>query len=161
RTLPRDVSIQAAWASWPVGEPAVEPGRWVLFHPEQYATEGFPLRPLTPDTACRWVCCREAATGAPVWVPEEMVFLTPRQGECQQHIHGLSTGLSSGRVGDPVLLRGAQEVIERDALVGGWWGSYPVEEWPPDAVRALLGETVWRRVDRPNLRYRFYHIRSP
>jgi ribosomal protein S12 methylthiotransferase accessory factor YcaO len=69
--------------------------------------------------------------------------------------------LSSGRVGDPVLLRGAQEVIERDALVGGWWGSYPVEEWPTAAVRTLLGEAVWRRVDRPNLRYRFYHIRSP
>lgn len=73
---------------------------------------------------------------------------------------GGATGLSCGRVGDPVLLRGAQEVIERDALVGGWCGLYPVEEWPVEKVRELLGNEVWNRVDRPNLRYRFYHIRS-
>jgi hypothetical protein len=28
-------------------------------------------------------------------------------------------------------------------------------------VRDLLGPAVWGRVDRPNLHYRFYHIRSP
>jgi len=161
RALPRDASVQTAWASWPLDEPAVEPGRLILFHPEQYASEGFPLEPLTPQSICRWVCCREAATGSAMWVPEEMVFLMPRHGECQRHVHGFSTGLSCGRIGDPVLLRGVQEVIERDALVGGWWGAYPVEEWPAETVRGLLGEIVWHRVDRPNLCYRFYHVRSP
>ncbi len=159
RALPCDDSVQAAWA-WPLKEKAVDPRRWVLFHPDQYAEKGFPLAPLTPETVCRWVCCRDSATGAPVWVPEEMVFLLPRPGECQRHVHGFSTGLSCGKVGDPVLLRGAQEVIERDALVGGWWGRYPVEEWPGGTVRALLGPAVWERVDRPNLTCRFYHVRS-
>lgn len=161
RALPCDNSIQAAWNSWPLDESAVEPGRWVLFHPEQYAEPGFPFIPLTPETPCRWVCCREATTGTPVWIPEEMVFLMPRRGACQRHLAGFSTGLSCGQPSDPVLLRGVQEVIERDALVGGWWGSYPLEEWPADAVFNLLGAEVWQRVERPNLRYRFYRIRSP
>jgi len=161
RALPHDASIEAAWNSWPLDEPAVDPGRWVLFHPDQYRSRDFPFVPLTVETTCRWVCCREATTGAPAWVPEELLFLVPRQRECQRHSFGYSTGLSCGRIGDPVVLRGAQEVIERDALVGGWWGVYPVEEWPPETVRELLGEEVWSRVDRPNLRYRFYHIRSP
>ena len=161
RVLPRDASIEASWKSWPLDERAVEPDRWVLFHRDQYRSRDFPFAPLTSDTVCRWVCCREATTGVPVWVPEELVFLVPRQGECQRHVFGFSTGLSSGRIGDRVLLRGAQEVIERDALVGGWWGVYPVEEWPAESVRELVGEEVWNRVDRPNLAYRFYHIRSP
>jgi len=59
------------------------------------------------------------------------------------------------------LLRGVQEVIERDALVGGWWGRYPVEEWPGKAVVALVGESFWERLNRPNLTYRFYRIRTP
>ena len=161
RALPCDASVEAAWNSWPLDEPAVEPERWVLFHPDQYSSREFPFAPLTSGTVCRWVCCREAITGRAVWVPEELVFLVPRQGECQRHTFGYSTGLSCGRRGHPVLLRGTQEVIERDALVGGWWGIYPVEEHPAAAVRELLGKEVWSRVDRPNLKYRFYHIRSP
>ena len=161
RAFPRDASVEASWKSWPLDEPAVEPSRWVLFHLDQYSSRDFPFVPLTPETVCRWVCCREAITGEPVWVPEELVFLVPRRGECQRHTFGFSTGLSCGRTGDLALLRGAQEVIERDALVGGWWGVYPVEEWPAESVREMLGDEVWQRVDRPNLSYRFYHIRSP
>ncbi len=161
RALPCDDSLKASFASWPINERAVDPSRWVLFHPQQYASAGFPFLPLTSETVCRWVCCREAVTGEPVWVPEEMIFLTSRRGEFQQHLHGFSTGLSCGRTGDPVLLRGVQEVIERDALIGGWWGRYPVDEWSIDVIRDLLGPADWKRVDRPNLHYRFYQIRSP
>lgn len=161
RALPRDHFVEASWSNWPLHEPAVDPRHWVLFHPAQYAQQHFPLAPLTPDSVCRWVCCRRVRTGDPVWVPEEMVYLLPRRGESQRYMHGFSTGLTCGKVGHPVLLRGAQEVIERDALVGGWWGRYGVEEWPEDVVREILGAEIWRRVDRPNLTYRFYHFRSP
>ncbi len=161
RVLPADESLQSSWATWPLDEPAIDPGRWVLFHSEQYKSLGFPFPSLTPETICRWVCCREASTGEPAWVPEELVYLMPRYGECQHHTFGFSTGLSSGRMGDPILLRGAQEVIERDAIVGGWWGVYPVEEWDTESIRDLLGPDVWSRIDRPNLKYRFYHIRTP
>lgn len=135
--------------------------RWVLFHSQQYAYPEFPFDQFDVHTTCRWVCCREAATGAPVWVPEEMVFLMPRQGEIPRFNAGFSTGLSCAACADLALLRGAQEVIERDALVGGWWGHYPVEEWPAETVAAIVGEAVWERLDRPNLTYRFYRIRTP
>jgi ribosomal protein S12 methylthiotransferase accessory factor len=161
RVLPGDTAIESSYSEWPLAEPAVDPSRWVLFHGEQYASGGFPFQPLTRDTACRWACCRHAPSGNPVWVPEELVYLLPRRGELQRHLPGFSTGLTCGRQIDPVLLRGLQEVIERDALLGGWWGRYPVEEWPADAVRAMLDPEIWWRVERPNLTYRFYCIRTP
>jgi ribosomal protein S12 methylthiotransferase accessory factor YcaO len=96
-----------------------------------------------------------------VWVPEEMVFLMPRRGTTQHHTPGFSTGLSCGPLSHPVLLRGLQEVIERDALMGGWWGRYPVEEWPAEVILPQLGAELRERIERPNLRYRFYRFGSP
>jgi ribosomal protein S12 methylthiotransferase accessory factor len=156
-----DVSIQTSWRSWPLDEPALEPSRWVLFHPGQYAQPGFPFAPFTRETVCRWVCCRGAFTGAACWVPEEMVFLYPRSGAGHNLCPGVSTGLVCGRVGDPVLLRGLQEVIERDAVIGAWWSSYALEKWSPDRVYAALDPTLPPRLLRPNLRYRFYRVLSP
>ncbi|MCA9239797.1 MAG: YcaO-like family protein [Planctomycetales bacterium] len=161
RALPCDESLEAAWATWPLDEPAIDPQGWVLFHPDQYAATGFPFQPLTSDTLCRWACCRMALSGSPIWAPEELIYLNPRRGECQRHAFGFSTGLSCGRWTDPVLLRGAQEVIERDALMGAWWRSYPVEEWPIEVVRKALQPDQWRQVERPNLLYRAYRIHSP
>jgi ribosomal protein S12 methylthiotransferase accessory factor len=161
RALPCDGSVESTFADWPLDEPAVDPRRWILFHADQYAIPGFPFVPLTAETVSRWVCCRDAADGAPVWVPEEMVFLISRRGVCQRHTPGFSTGLSCGPPSQAVLLRGTQEVIERDALMGGWWGRYPVEEWPAEATLSQLGDELRERVERPNLRYRFYRIRSP
>jgi ribosomal protein S12 methylthiotransferase accessory factor len=161
RALPCDQSIQAAWSDWPAPEPAIDPASWVLFHDEQYASQGFPFEPLNRETVCRWVCCREAATGAPRWVPEELVFLVHRPGQPPRHTVGLSTGLSCARTADLAVLRGVQEVIERDAVMGGWWGRYPLEEWQPDAVIPTFGESCWNRVSRPSLHYRFYRIRTP
>ena len=43
RPLPQDERREASFDT--LGEPAVPPERWVLFHPEQYARPGFPFRP--------------------------------------------------------------------------------------------------------------------
>ena len=59
------------------------------------------------------------------------------------------------------MLRGLQEVIERDAVVGAWWQRYPLEEWDAGGVFALLGEAVTYRCQRPNLHYRFYRVDTP
>jgi ribosomal protein S12 methylthiotransferase accessory factor len=159
--LPQDVAVESEYDSWPLDEPAVEPGRWVLFHDGQYAQPGFPFEPFTRRTRCRWVCCRQAGSGGAWWAPEEMVFLSARRGARQRLLPGLSTGLSCGRRGDPVLLRGLQEVIERDALVGAWWGRYALEEHDTEKVFAALGDGLPARLRRPNLRYRCYRIASP
>jgi ribosomal protein S12 methylthiotransferase accessory factor len=160
-SLPGDHSIEARFETWPQDEAAVDPARWVLFHPEQYAQPGFPFQPLTPATACRWTCCRQAVSGQPWWVPEEFVYLDAPAIDRHYLCPGISTGLACGQVGQPVLLRGLQEAIERDAVMGAWWARYPLEEWPGETVLGCLGPTWEARLCRQNLRYRFFRIRSP
>src|SRR5262249_21660312 len=108
RPVAQDACIEASFQDWPRPEPAVSPDCWVLFHAEQYGQPGFPFRPLTADCHCRWVGCREAGTGRPWWVPEDFVFLQLRPGEAHRFAPAISTGLSCGRFGGPVLLRGLQ-----------------------------------------------------
>ena len=161
RPLPNDVTLRCSYSNWSLSEPAIPPDHWGLFHHEQFSADGFPFHPLSSTTECRWTCCREAVGGQAVWVPEELVYLMPRPGETQRHTFGFSTGLSCSETADRAVLRGAQEVIERDALMGGWWGRYPVEEFPRDQVVELIGRQYWSLMDRRNLTFRFYRIVSP
>jgi ribosomal protein S12 methylthiotransferase accessory factor len=147
--LPQDGLVEAAFDDWPLAAPAVEPERWVLFHPGQYAQPDFPFRPFTRSSTCRWAAFRRVPTGEAVWVPDEMAFLFLAGHRLAP---GVSTGLSSGLPEHPVLLRGAQEVVERDAVVGAWWGRYRLEEWPRE---------VDARLRRPHLRWRSFRIDSP
>lgn len=156
-----DQRVVASYAAWPLAEPAVPPERWVLFHPEQFRQAGFGFEPLTKDTTCQWVCCRQAFTGDPWWVPADFVFLHQRGQQSHRICPGLSTGLASGRSSDPMLLRGLQEVIERDAVMGAWWGRYPLEEFSIAAVLGGLRPDAAERVVRPNLTYRCFRVVSP
>jgi ribosomal protein S12 methylthiotransferase accessory factor len=159
--LPDDQAIEASYDAWPLAEPAVPPDRWVLFHPEQYRQPGFPFAPLTGATLCPWVCCRQAGTGLPWWVPAELAYLNLPPGVVHRLCPGLSTGLACGRDGDPLVLRGLQEVVERDAIVGAWWGLYPLEEFPAGVVLDGLGPQWRENLTRPNLRYRCFRVGSP
>jgi ribosomal protein S12 methylthiotransferase accessory factor len=159
--LPGDRAIEASYAQWPVDEPAIAPDRWVLFHPEQLALKGFPYKPFTAETVCRWVCFRQAFSGTPFWVPEELAYLALPPGRDAQLCPLVSTGMASGRDPAIVLRRGLQESIERDAVVGAAWGRYPLEEHDAEHVFAQLEPTVPPRLCRPNLRYRCYRIATP
>src|SRR4051812_10608361 len=154
----QDATIDSSYEDWPLDEPAIEPRCWVLFQPQQYAIVGFPFQPLTQRTPCSWVCFRDVLSGEPRWVPEEFAYLMPRVGCSHCFCPATSTGLAAGTAGQPVVLRALQEVIERDALMGAWWGKYAVEEFSQaaawDAEESL-------RLERPNLRWRFYRIESP
>jgi len=154
----QDAAMESSYEDWPLDEPAIAPERWVLFHPQQYARDNFPFEPLTRQTCCRWVCFRDVSSGEPQWVPEEFAYLLPRAGCSHRFCPATSTGLAAGTAGQPVVLRALQEVIERDALLGAWWGRYPVEEFHR--------ETAWAteesfRLQRPNLHWRFFRICSP
>lgn len=157
---PRDGSVEASAGAWPLDEPPVDPASWVLFHAEQYAQRGFPFAPFTRSSVTRWVCFREATTGEARWVPEELAFVFSRAGVRHAIAPSSSTGLSCGRVGGPVLLRGLQEVVERDALLGAWWERYALEEHDPARVLDGLGPLA-ERVRRPNLAWRFYRVATP
>jgi ribosomal protein S12 methylthiotransferase accessory factor len=154
----QDVSIEASYENWPLDEPAVAPERWVLFHPQQYHLKDFPFESLTRHTRCQWICFREIASGEPQWAPEEFAYLFPRAGCSHRFCPATSTGLAAGTGDHAVVLRALQEVIERDALLGAWWGAYPVEEFRQEA--AWSDEESFRLM-RPNLRWRFFRIKSP
>jgi ribosomal protein S12 methylthiotransferase accessory factor len=132
-----------------------------LFLVDQYDMPGFPFRPLGSQTVCRWACCREAINGKPWWIPEDLVYLYARPAAVHGFGPSTSTGLVCGRYGQPVLRRGVQEVIERDALMGAWWGRYRLVEWDESHVLGTLESGIPDRLVRPNLRYRFYRVDSP
>ena len=77
------------------------------------------------------------------------MFLYSRAGAVHGFGPSISTGLSCGQHGQPVLLRGVQEVVERDALMGAWWGRYPLIEWEQDRVLGSLDPSLTRRLLRP------------
>jgi len=154
----QDAAIESSYDDWPLNEPAVAPERWVLFHPQQYALDNFPFEAFTRQTRCRWICFREALSGEPHWVPEEFAYLYPRPGCGHRFCPATSTGLAAGTAGQAIVLRALQEVIERDALLGAWWGAYPLEEYP---VESAWSAEQAVRLQRPNLRWRFFRIRSP
>lgn len=160
--LPQDQCITTSFENWPLDEPAIAPEAWALFLKEQYEQANFLFKPFSRKTICNWVCFRDSL-GSAVWLPEEIAFLYPRPLAAHQISPSISTGLACGHGVnlDTTLLRGAQEVIERDALVGGWWGSYKLEEWDSKEIFKLLGDVLVRRILRPNLKYRFYRITSP
>ncbi|MGE0713217.1 MAG: YcaO-like family protein [Planctomycetota bacterium] len=158
--LPGEEGLEASLAEWPLEEPALGPEAWVLFHPEQYARDGFPFRPFAPETRLRWTCFRDLE-GEPRWIPAELGFLYLRAGRDHVLAPGISTGLAAGRLEDPVALRGAQEVVERDGLMGAWWGSYPLERWPVERALAEAPPAALERLLRPHLEVSCYRVESP
>lgn len=159
--LGADERLSASVAEWPLTDRALPASAWALFHAEQYASAGFPFAPFHAETVCNWSRFRDSATGEALWIPEDIAYLFPSPGDSHRLAPGTSTGLVAGRLAHPLLLRGAQECIERDAVLGAWWGRYPIEEWTSRAAFDSLGRELSRRFERPNLRYRFFHLRSP
>jgi ribosomal protein S12 methylthiotransferase accessory factor len=149
--LPSDALRRARWSD-AAPDGAMDPAAWVLFHPAQYALPGFPFVPLPQGGELDWVKFRRVLDGEPAWVPAELAFMDLRPGAVHRFTPAISTGWSAHRSLDRAVLRGVQEVIERDALIGGWWGAYPIEAHPIEVSPALA---------RRNLTYRAYRIASP
>jgi ribosomal protein S12 methylthiotransferase accessory factor len=135
---------------------AIDPAAWVLFSAAQHAQPGFPFVRLADVGDLDWVKFRRVADGEPAWVPAELAFMDLRPGAVHRFTPAISTGWSAYRARDGgvarAVVRGVQEVIERDALIGGWWGAYPIEALPV-AVPAAAA--------RANLTYHGYRIGSP
>jgi ribosomal protein S12 methylthiotransferase accessory factor len=156
--LPGDTTLDACFADWGEKDPAVDPRDFVLFHPEQYAQVSF--EPLTRNTKCQWVRYRTIRSGEIRWVPKELAFMDLRFSSRPRFGPNVSTGWSAHRTPQEALSRGVREVIERDAVMGAWWGAYPLYEHSGQAVFHKRSSHALR-VCRPNLRYRFYRIDSP
>jgi thiazole/oxazole-forming peptide maturase SagD family component len=131
---------------------AIDHASWVLFSAEQYAQPGFPFVAPTRADALDWVKFRRVPDGEHALVPAELAFMDLRPSARHRFTPAISTGWSAHSSLDRAITRGVQEVIERDALMGGWWGNYAVEAEPFTPAPALA---------RRNLTYRAYRIDSP
>jgi ribosomal protein S12 methylthiotransferase accessory factor len=145
--LARDRRITTSFRR--IDRPAIDPARFVRFSAEQHAQPGFPFEQLTADTDCEWVSCRTLGSGAPCWAPADLVFLDMRPGVVPRFGPTISTGWAAHADPEAAARAGVLEAIERDAVVGAWWGRYALHELPP-----LADE----RIARPNLRWRWYRI---
>lgn len=150
--LPRDRRTRAAFSRWTEREAAIDPASFVRFHPDQHALPGFPYEALTAETELDWIACRVLGTGEVCWAPADLVFLDMRPGVMPRFGPTVSTGWAAHRDPQSALRAAVHEVIERDAVVGAWWGRYAVHELPVE-----LDE----RLARPNLRWRWFRIATP
>lgn len=107
-----------------LGAAAVSPGRFVLFHPAQYACRGFPYHPFLDSTPVRWVRGIELSGRAPAVLPAQLVYLggdgAGSPGETSIG-YATSSGMACAATPDEAVLRGLLEVVERDAVMLTWY----------------------------------------
>jgi ribosomal protein S12 methylthiotransferase accessory factor len=106
-----------------LGDEAVPPDDFALYHPCQYGAPGFPFEPFTGGSRVRWVRGLELGSGAERWLPAQLVYLpfAPEPGE-QAIGHTTSNGLACGPTLEEAVLAGLLELLERDAFLLAWYG---------------------------------------
>jgi ribosomal protein S12 methylthiotransferase accessory factor len=124
------------------GAPLLPAAGFALFEPEQRRRRGFPWPELDPPRA-RYAEVFSLDDGAAIWVPQELVGLGPREGAAL--MPSTSTGLAADPDPARALLRGLEELLERDALAVTWLASLAGRRLSLDAshedpVTALGGE---------------------
>lgn len=114
-----------------LGEAAVEPRRFALFHPAQYGC-GFPFEPFTRSTRLRFARGFSLVDGRPAYLPAQLVYLG-RPDAAAEPLVGYSTsnGLACGASREEAVLSGLLELVERDAFMITWYArlSLPQLDW--------------------------------
>ena len=100
------------------GEPVLPAFAFSLFAPEQVAAPGFAFGHLYDEASARYARAFSLHDNAPAWVPHELVGL-------RDSALATSSGLAAGSSSVRALLRGVQEVVERDALMITWLHAVP------------------------------------
>jgi ribosomal protein S12 methylthiotransferase accessory factor len=138
------------------GEKATDPASWALLHPEQYKV--FPgFKPFVADTRIHWIQCHDLSTGAPTWLPAQLVCLTYKRHKEEAFIgYGTSSGCGAGRTVEAALASALREAIERDAFVVTWYSRTS----PPhvDVSGTRVQEFHDKRLAKPGLRYHLLDV---
>ncbi|WFF02779.1 YcaO-like family protein [Micromonospora sp. WMMD964] len=150
---PHRREIVRATADELAGE-CLEPVRYPRCSARELATPGCPVRPFDPAAPIRWVTGLDLYSAAPVRVPAVMACrdLAPID-DAERFVHRLSTGHAVHT--DPVeaVVRGALEVIERDAVAILWLQRLSL----PTVASGELAESTRHLVDC--CRRRFVDVR--
>jgi ribosomal protein S12 methylthiotransferase accessory factor len=129
------------------GLPALAPGEFPLFAPEQYARRGFEYVPFEADTRLRWVEGTRLRTGERIFVPAQLVLMYSQTVTGETRIgYPTSGGLAFHRDRRRAILHGLYEVIERDAVNLRWMCRLPPPRIDVDIADVLSLE--WDRFPR-------------
>jgi ribosomal protein S12 methylthiotransferase accessory factor len=122
-----------------LGDAAVDPSRFALFHPLQHARLGFVFAPFTRDTRTEFVLGLSLADGAPAYLPAQLVYL--RQPGASRPIgYSTSSGLACAPTLGEAILAALLELVERDAVMLAWKCllSLPLLDWTDDEALCAL-----------------------
>jgi ribosomal protein S12 methylthiotransferase accessory factor len=103
-----------------LGSSAVDPARFALFHPRQYAEPGFRYVPFERDTVVRWTPGWSLRDGSPVLLPAQLVYLRAPAADEAAIGYATSNGVACGATLEEAALAALCEVVERDAFVLTW-----------------------------------------
>ena len=123
-----------------LGDAAVHPSRFALFHPSQFGIQRFPLVPFTDDTQTTFVEGIDLADGSATFLPAELVYLRRPEPRLAPIGYATSSGLACGPSLDEAILGALLEVVERDAVMLAWKCrlSLPLLDWSEDAALTEL-----------------------
>ena len=130
-----------------LGDAAVDPSRFALFHATQFETSGFPLAPFTEDTPTTFVEAVNLADGSPAFVPAELVYMKRPESGRMPIAYSTSSGLACGPSLEEAALAALLELVERDAMMLAWKCrlSLPLLEWHDDAEIQTIDERFFVR----------------
>jgi ribosomal protein S12 methylthiotransferase accessory factor len=123
-----------------LGDAAVRPSAFSLFHPTQLEDPTFPFVAFTEDTRTTFVEGVSLSDGRPVSIPAELVYLG-RPPTAQRPIaYSTSSGLACAPTFTEAVLAALLEVVERDAVMLAWKCelSLPLLDWSSDPTSATL-----------------------
>ena len=117
-----------------LGDAAVHPSRFALFHPSQFGIQRFPLVPFTDDTQTTFVEGVDLADGSTAFLPAELVYLRRPASRLAPIGYATSSGLACGPSLAEAILGALLEVVERDAVMLAWKCrlSLPLLDWSED-----------------------------
>jgi ribosomal protein S12 methylthiotransferase accessory factor len=129
-----------------LGDAAVEPERFALFHPSQFGITRFPLVRFTADTVTTFVEGVSLLDGSPAYLPAELVYLRRPADDLRPIGYATSSGLACGATLPEAVLGALLEVVERDAVMLAWKCrlSLPLLDWSASATLTELDDRYFR-----------------
>ncbi len=123
-----------------LGDAAVRPSSFALFHPTQLEDATFPFAAFTEDTRTTFVEGVSLPDGRSVHLPAELVYLGRPATASRPIAYSTSSGLACAPTFTEAVLAALLEVVERDAVMLAWKCrlSLPLLDWSADHTLTAL-----------------------
>jgi ribosomal protein S12 methylthiotransferase accessory factor len=142
-----------------LGQQALNLRDFVLYAPDQYASPGFPCRPLDEHTPLRWTEGRSLVDGRVLYVPAFLAWMGYRPELPGEFIlPQISTGQGAGGSLAQAILAGLNEVIERDCFSSMWLLASAPWQLTAASLAGQVPVAILELLDHPGLNTRVFDI---